>query len=150
LVGSFGLKLLDHIDYKPNITALDIGFGTGFPLIGIALRLGKESTVYGIDSWKESVERAIEKIDYYNVSNIKIIEGTVESISLENNSVNLITSNNCINNVENMEKALMECSRVLKRNGRIISADFGSSAINSSFFLPSITKASLYPVKIPR
>jgi precorrin-6B methylase 2 len=46
----FGLKLLNYIGYKPNITALDIGFGTGFPLIEIAMRLGKESTIYGIDS----------------------------------------------------------------------------------------------------
>jgi ubiquinone/menaquinone biosynthesis C-methylase UbiE len=116
----FGLKLLDYIDYKPNITALDIGFGTGFPLIEIAMRLGKNSTVYGIDSWKESIERAMEKINFYGIPNIKIIEGTVESIPLENNSVNLITSNNCINNVENMEKALTECSRVLERNGQFI------------------------------
>lgn len=28
----FGLKLLDYIDYKTSISAIDIGFGTGFPL----------------------------------------------------------------------------------------------------------------------
>jgi ubiquinone/menaquinone biosynthesis C-methylase UbiE len=70
--------------------------------------------------WKEIVERTMEKIEYYGISNIKIIEGTVEAIPLENNSVDLITSNNCINNVENMEKALLECSRILKRNGQFI------------------------------
>lgn len=37
---SFGLKLLEYIDYKTKISALDIGFGTGFPLTEIALRLG--------------------------------------------------------------------------------------------------------------
>ena len=116
----FGLKLLNYLDYKSNITALDIGFGTGFPLIEIAMRLGKSSIVYGIDPWKESVERAKEKINFYGISNIKIIEGTAESIPLENNSVNLITSNNCINNVANIEKALSECSRILKPNGQFI------------------------------
>jgi ubiquinone/menaquinone biosynthesis C-methylase UbiE len=116
----FGLKLLNYIDYKSNITALDIGFGTGFPLIEIAMRLGKSSIVYGIDTWKESVEIAKEKINFYDISNIKIIEGTAESIPLGNNSVNLITSNNCINNVENREKALVECSRILKTNGQFI------------------------------
>ncbi len=40
----FGLKLLDYIDYKQNISALDIGFGTGFPLTEIALRLGDSLT----------------------------------------------------------------------------------------------------------
>ncbi|MDR2449623.1 MAG: class I SAM-dependent methyltransferase [Prevotellaceae bacterium] len=116
----FGLKLLNYIDYKPNITALDIGFGTGFPLIEIAMRLGKSSIVYGIDPWIESIERAKEKINFYGISNIKIIEGTAASMPLENNSVNLITSNNCINNVDNMGKALAECLRVLKPNGQFI------------------------------
>ena len=34
-------------------------------------------------------------------------------------------------------------------NGRIISADFGSWAINASFVAPSIINASLQPVFIP-
>ena len=51
---SFGLKLLDYIDYRKNITALDIGFGTGFPLTEIALRLGESSVIYGIDPWKDA------------------------------------------------------------------------------------------------
>ena len=45
----FGLKLLDYVDYKTNISAIDIGFGTGFPLTELALRLGESSIVYGID-----------------------------------------------------------------------------------------------------
>ena len=70
----FGLKLLDYIDYKHNISALDIGFGTGFPLTEIALRLGESSTVYGIDPWSDAIARAKKKIEYYRVTNIKIFE----------------------------------------------------------------------------
>jgi ubiquinone/menaquinone biosynthesis C-methylase UbiE len=103
----FGLKLLDYIDYRPNISAIDIGFGTGFPLIEIALRLGNNSTVYGIDPWKECVERTRLKIDFYGIENIKIIEDIAESIPLKNNFLDLITSNNCINNVESIEKACL-------------------------------------------
>jgi 16S rRNA G527 N7-methylase RsmG len=40
----FGLKLLDVVDYKPTISAIDIGFGTGFPLIELAMRFGNTST----------------------------------------------------------------------------------------------------------
>ena len=117
---SFGLKLLDYINYKPNITAIDIGFGTGFPLIEMAMRLGNSSTVYGIDEWKEGIIRLESKIEYFGLSNVKIIEGSVESIPLDNNSVNLITSNNCINAVTNMYKALMECSRILQKDGQFV------------------------------
>jgi ubiquinone/menaquinone biosynthesis C-methylase UbiE len=116
----FGLKLLNYIDYRPNIIVVDIGFGTGFPLIEIASRLGNGSTVYGIDPWKGCIEEAKSKIEYYGIENIKIIESTAEAIPLENKSVDLITSNNCINNVENIEKVLDECSRIIKSGGQFI------------------------------
>jgi len=35
----FGLRLLDKIKYKKNITAFDIGSGLGFPLLEVAMRL---------------------------------------------------------------------------------------------------------------
>jgi len=114
----FGLKLLEFIDYKLNITALDIGFGTGFPLTELAMRLGETSTVYGIDPWKDAVTRAKQKIDFYEIKNIRIIEGAAESIPLDKDSVDLIVSNNGINNVENMDKVISECSRILKTGGQ--------------------------------
>ncbi len=113
----FGIKLLDYIDYKPNITAIDIGFGTGFPLTELAMRLGNSSTVYGIDPWKEAIVRAKTKIGYYGITNIKIIEGAAESVPLDSNSVDLIVSNNGINNVSDIDKVLSECSRII-RTGR--------------------------------
>jgi ubiquinone/menaquinone biosynthesis C-methylase UbiE len=116
----FGLKLLDFIDYKQNISVLDIGFGTGFPLTEIALRLGEGSTVYGIDPWKDAIERARKKIEYYRINNIKIIEGFAENIPLTDNSLDLIVSNNGINNVSNIEQVISECSRVIKPGGQFI------------------------------
>jgi len=116
----FGLKLLEYINYKPNITALDIGFGAGFPLTEIAMRLGNSSTVYGIDPWKETFQRVNQKIYYYGISNIKLIEGVAETIPLENDSVDLITSNNGINNVSDIDKALSECTRIIKSGGQFV------------------------------
>jgi ubiquinone/menaquinone biosynthesis C-methylase UbiE len=116
----FGLKLLEQINYKQNITALDIGFGAGFPLTEIAMRLGNSSTVYGIDPWKEIFQRVNQKIYYYGISNIKLIEGVAESLSLENKSVGLITSNSGINNVNDVDKVLSECSRVIKSGGQFV------------------------------
>ena len=116
----FGLKLLDFIDYKKNITAIDIGFGTGFPLTEIALRLGESSTVYGIDPWTDAIVRANKKIEYYRINNIKIVEGVAESIPLGDNSVDLIVSNNGINNTTDINKVIAECSRIIKSGGQFI------------------------------
>lgn len=116
----FGLKLLEFVAYKKNITALDIGFGTGFPLTELAMRLGNSTTVYGIDPWKEAIERAKTKINCYGITNVKIMEGVAESIPLADHSVDLITSNNGINNVNDMDKALSECARILKPGGQFV------------------------------
>lgn len=116
----FGLKLLNSIDYKPNISAIDIGFGTGFPLTELAMRLGESTTVYGIDPWKEAIAHVKRKIDFYRIKNIKIIEGVAESIPLDNNSIDLIVSNNGINNVSDIDKVISECSRIIKPNGQFV------------------------------
>lgn len=116
----FGLKLLDNIDYKKNIKVLDIGFGTGFPLTEIALRLGKTCKTYGIDPWEAAAVRTQQKIDQFGLNNVELIHGFAENIPLPAEYIDLITSNNGLNNLENPEQAIGECSRVMKRGGQFI------------------------------
>ena len=116
----FAIRLLDKIEYKPGITALDIGFGCGFPLTELAMRLGEESVVYGLDPWKEAAARAAKKIAYYRIRNIRLIEGVMESIPLENHSVDLIVSNNGMNHAADAGQAFSECSRVLRPGGQMV------------------------------
>lgn len=116
----FGLKLLDSIIYRKNISALDIGFGAGFPLTEIAMRLGDTCKIFGIDPWESGIRRTKKKIDFYGIKNVEIFKGVVESIPLADNSIDLITSNNGLNNVENLEKALSECSRISKSGAQLI------------------------------
>ena len=116
----FGLKLLDKIRYNPDISALDIGFGSGFPLIELAMRLGEGSVVYGIDPWEAACERAGEKALTYGVYNVRILQGVAESIPLDNESIDLIVSNNGINNVNSREQVLDECARVSKAGAQLV------------------------------
>lgn len=116
----FGLRLLDTIKLRPNITALDIGFGLGFPLLEVAQRLGNSSKVYGIDPWKAAIERTQTKINILGLTNIELIEGVAENIPLPDNSVDLIVSNNGINNVQNLEKVMNECKRVSKKSAQFV------------------------------
>ena len=116
----FGLELLNMIELRKNLKVLDIGFGTGFPLIEIAQRLGKSSKVYGIDPWKPSHIRAKQKIDFYGIKNIKLIMGEAEDIPLKRNTIDLIVSNNGINNVYDIEKVFKECNRISKKGAMFI------------------------------
>jgi ubiquinone/menaquinone biosynthesis C-methylase UbiE len=111
--------LLDHIGIRPNMTVLDIGFGTGFPILELAQRLGKDSTVYGIDIWKEGLNRSQFKGDRYELSNIRLIEGNAENTEFPDNMFDLIVSNVGINNFEHPGTVLEECFRICKPEGSI-------------------------------
>ena len=55
---SFGLKLLDKIEYRKNTKVLDVGCGVGFPSLEIAQRIGSSSKVCGLDVWEVALEQA--------------------------------------------------------------------------------------------
>ncbi len=116
----FGLKLLDFVNYRPSISALDIGFGTGFPLTELAMRLGGSSNLFGIDPCVEAFDRVNNKLEYFGIKNVTLIEGVAENIPLPDLSLDLITSNNGINNVKNRVQVFKECFRLLKPDGQFV------------------------------
>jgi len=116
----FGLKLLDKIKYRKNITALDIGSGLGFPLLEVAMRLGNTCKLYGIAPWEAAVARVKTKIEIYGISNVEIINGVAEKIPLPDNSVDLIFSNNGLNNVNDIKSVLSECCRISKISAQLV------------------------------
>jgi len=116
----FGLKLIDKVILRKGIKALDIGFGAGFPLTELAMRLGNSCKVYGIDPWTAAIKRTGKKLAVYGIENVEILEGVAENIPLPSVSVDLIVSNNGINNVEDLEKVLSECSRIMKTGGQFV------------------------------
>jgi ubiquinone/menaquinone biosynthesis C-methylase UbiE len=116
---SFGLFLLKHLEIKPNLKVLDIGSGTGFPLMELAERMGISCKLYGIDPWKNAVRRARQKIKNYGLSNVELIENSAEKLPFEEYSIDLIVSNLGINNFENPFIIFKECHRVLKPGGKL-------------------------------
>jgi arsenite methyltransferase len=93
---------------------LDLGCGTGFPALELAIRLGKTCEVYGIDPWKAGLERCLTKVQIHGLTNMHLIEGVAEQMPFKDNYFDLVVSNNGINNVNNMETTFKECFRVSK------------------------------------
>ena len=116
----FGYGLLDVVRMAPNLTVLDVGSGLGFPMLELAQRLGASSRVFGIDPWTSAVERTRLKIDTYDVANAKVVEGVAEEMPFDDAFFDLIVSNNGINNVNDMEASLGECSRVAKPGAQFV------------------------------
>jgi ubiquinone/menaquinone biosynthesis C-methylase UbiE len=116
----FGLRLLEKLKMGKNLKVLDIGSGTGFPLIEIAQRLGETSVVYGIDPWLQVLNRAQLKITNYGIKNAAVINGYAEGLPFTNSFFDIIVSNNGINNVEDLNKTISECGRVSKKGAQFL------------------------------
>ncbi len=112
----FGRLLLENIPMEKGMTIVDIGFGTGFPLIELSQRFGETSTIYGIDIWRAAIARAREKIKILGLNNIEILEESASNISIRDQSIDLVTSNLGINNFAEKEKVYAEVYRILKPN----------------------------------
>jgi arsenite methyltransferase len=110
----FGLLLLEHVKLRRRMKVVDVGSGTGFPLIELAGRLGPTSTVYGVDAWGTAVERARLKARVTNVPNVEIREGDAAALPFADGEIDLVVSNLGINNFSDPEAVLSECRRVLK------------------------------------
>jgi len=118
----FGLKLLDLVDYHEPVKALDIGFGSGFPLIELAQRLGRKSVVYGVDPWKPSHIRTKQKINFYKIRNVVLFNCGAEKIPVSDGKIDLVVSNNGINNVQNIDSVFKELNRVCRKNACFIAS----------------------------
>jgi len=116
----FGMKMLEIIEMKPDMKILDIGFGTGFPLLEVVQRLGSSCQATGIDPWIMAYERTKFKIDQYKLKNVELIIGTAENMPFPNDSFHLIISNNGINNVNDEPAVYRESYRVCKPGSQFV------------------------------
>ncbi len=116
---AFGLLLLKHVHLQPDITVLDLGSGTGFPLIELAERLGTSCKLYGLDPWKNANDRARHKIQSYGLRHVEVLDGSADNIPFDNDSIDLVVSNLGVNNFDNAPVVFQECNRVLKHKGKL-------------------------------
>src|SRR4051812_39407146 len=115
----FGLLLLEHVPLTNVTKALDVGCGTGFPLIELAERLGPSSQVHGIDLWSPALVRAREKVAARKTPNVTLHEGSATAMPFDDASFDLIVSNLGVNNFDDRAGAIRECRRVMRPGGTI-------------------------------
>jgi len=115
----FGLLLLEEVPLANVGAALDVGCGTGFPLIELAERLGAEAEVHGIDVWAPALQRAREKVAARATPNVTIHEASATSMPFPDARFDLIVSNLGVNNFDDRDGAIRECRRVIRPGGTI-------------------------------
>jgi ubiquinone/menaquinone biosynthesis C-methylase UbiE len=114
---------LRHARIRPGETILDLGCGAGIDTILAARRTGASGRVIGLDFLPEMLERTARAAREAGLENIDVLEGEMEAIPLPDASVDHVISNGVLNLSPRKARALAECARVLRPDGRLTVSD---------------------------
>ncbi len=106
-------------EMKKGDVVLDIGCGAGLDLYVASTIVGPDGKVIGIDFSAEMVEKTRANMKILGATNVEVKRAYSDKIPLEDESVDVVTSNGIYNLSPDKEAVFNEAYRVLKPGGTI-------------------------------
>lgn len=111
-------KIIRYLEVEKNDIVADLGAGNGYFTIPMAKKT--EWPVYAVDIELRMLTLLKEVAEKESIENIHYIQSDLETIQLEDRSVDKVMAAFVIHEVPDLVKALIEIKRILKSDGKLL------------------------------
>jgi ubiquinone/menaquinone biosynthesis C-methylase UbiE len=117
-------KVIDALAERAEVTGtsqvVDVGTGTGFVAAGLAPRA---AAVVGVDNSRGMLAIADRNLRALNVTNVRLVEGELDGLPLEDDSVDGAVANMVLHHAPDPTAMLAEMARVVRPGGVVAVTD---------------------------
>ena len=117
-------ELVSALGLKPGMSVADIGTGVGYMLPFLHDGVGGKGHIYAEDIFDDFLKQARERAASNRLTNVTFIKGTEHSTNLPANKLDVVMILDAYHHFDFPGEMLASISKGLKRNGKLVIADF--------------------------